>query len=132
MSPIPAITLEWVRKEKARHKQALADLEAAERLLAAAGADSVEPSPSARPESEFVVRHGGKRRALLVLIAESPDGLSTAEAIREATNRGIMDLSTASVSPKLSESRKTGLLELENGRWRITDKGRAYIAPKSD
>jgi len=135
MNTSPTVTLEWVRQEKAKHRQALADLDVVERVilshtgLASPSTTVSIPTPAG---AAFVEQHGGKRRALLAIIAASPDGLTTPETIKRAVELGVMDLSTANVSPKLSESRKQEYLELVDGhRWRITNKGRDFLASKT-
>jgi len=135
MRNVPTLTLDWIQAEKAKHRKALADLEAAERVLL--GAVVIE-SPVARAAGESAVvmpqaLPKGKRKALLAIIAASPNGLTTPETIREAIKLGLVDISTANVSPKLSGSRKQGYLDLlPGGRWRITDIGREFLASEKN
>lgn len=135
MRNVPTLTLDWIQAEKAKHRKALADLEAAERvLLGAAATESVatRTAPASTLDRSSALPKG-KRKALLAIIAASPNGLSTPETIREAVRLGLADLSTANVSPKLSESRKQGYLELlQGGRWRITDTGREFLASEKN
>ena len=128
MNTTPAITLDWVREQKAKHKAALADLEATERVLleAAAQGRQTPKLPAQKPKPEG---YGAKKRTLLRVIAESGNGLTTQAAITEGTTAGLEGLRAENVAPKLSNYRKKGLLKLEHGVWKITDKGHEYLVP---
>ena len=125
MSNEPTITLDWVRREKTKHKAALADLEATERVLLAAPAGMPATKPPLKLEG-----HGAKKRTLLTVIADST-GLNTADVIKAGAAAGLKDLKTDNVSPPLSAAKSDGLLSLEDSLWRITAKGREYLAAKS-
>lgn len=126
MSNEPVITLDWVRREKAKHKAALSDLEATERVLLAAAAGATPPKPTVKLDG-----FGAKKRTLLTVIADST-GLATVDVIKAGGVAGLKDLKTENVSPQLSAAKSDGLLSLDDGLWRITQKGREYLtAPKS-
>ncbi len=129
MSEPITITLEWVRAEKAKHKTAIADLEATERVLLGAQQElaAVESKPEPRPEG-----YGAKKHTLLFLIANSKNGLTTQGVIAAGTNAGLENLRTENVSPQLSNYKnRDGLLDLKDGRWQITLAGMNFLAEKN-
>lgn len=146
-----AITLDWVREQKALHKAgireheaALADLEATERVLMKAAVSAAErrdanapdilptPLPLLANGSAGAVEKPGIKRTLLQVIANSPTGLTTQAAIAAAAKHGLEGLWTGNVSPKLSDAGKKRLLRLDHGTWLITEKGREYLAPEKE
>lgn len=128
MSQTPTLTLEWVLQEKAKHKKALADLDAAERLLHQAAESQPRTPPPPPPNKGDDKGYGTKKRTLLRVIGESPTGLTTRGAITAGAGAGLKGLKADNTSPQLSACKKAGLLDLENGLWKITAKGREYVA----
>jgi len=132
------ITLNWVREQKAFHKNqirehetALADLDATERVLLRAALQATNKAVhetvngTVGDADKQIV---GIKRGLIRAIADSPTGLTTQAVIAAGHNLGWTHLNTRNVSPKLSESGKKGILRLDHGSWFITEKGREYLA----
>jgi hypothetical protein len=67
-----------------------------------------------------------KRRILLGILANAPNGLPTREIIAEAGKNGY-PLQTSNVSPKLSFYKEKGWLTLNGGVWSITPAGRSQL-----
>ena len=133
MSTMRPNTLEWIRQQQAFHRAALADLEATERILIVAAETSV-PSVHSQPKDGVKAprSYGAKKRAILMAIDASPQGLTTQGVIAACTSSGLEGLKTENTSPKLSAYKGEGLLELDNGLWRITPKGREFVALRKD
>jgi hypothetical protein len=127
MSNAPILTLEWVLQEKAKHKKALADLDAAERLLHQQAEGQPKPPTPAGKGNGDDKNYGTKKRALLLAIGNSPTGLTTQGVITAGTAAGLKGLKAENTSPQLSAYKKAELLALENGLWKITQKGREYV-----
>jgi hypothetical protein len=129
MSTAPIITLEWVRQEKTKHKAALADLDAVERVLIAQ-AKNAPPEPLVKATPRVVLEgYGAKKRVLLGVIADAkPNGLTTQGVIAAATKVGLENLKTENVSPQLSAYKTDLLLDLRDGLWHITIQGLKFLA----
>jgi hypothetical protein len=79
---------------------------------------------------DMIRYHGfpSKKFMLLKIVGDAASGIPTREVIAKGHGLGATDWETGNVSPQLSEYRKAGFLELENGvLWKISDKGRAYL-----
>lgn len=131
MNTTPTITLEWVRKEKARHNAALADLEAAERLLLSAQAEATMPQGTISTPRPMPTGYGAKKRVLLQIVADAPNGIATQGVVAKATAAGLQNLKPGNVSPQLSGYKKQRLLDLRHGLWVITNAGRDFLASKT-
>ena len=127
MTESASISLAWVREQKAKHRAAIADLDATERvLMARAAEEALRPAapPSVPPQKGY----GTKKLALLGVIADSkPNGLTTQGVIAAGKKLGLENLKTENVSPKLSDYKSSGLLELRDGLWHITAAGSAFL-----
>jgi hypothetical protein len=136
----PEITLDWVEQEEKRLRAALDDLAATKRVilmraaqLRDAATDNPRPLPP-RPWNNGGAAGAGltNKQVFLRVIADESAGRTTQEVILAATLAGLENRNTGNVSPHLSSYRAEGLLDLNNGVWTITDKGREYLAPKKD
>ncbi|MFY9759477.1 MAG: hypothetical protein WAK32_03630 [Xanthobacteraceae bacterium] len=124
------ITLDWVRAEKAKHKAAIADLEATERVLLLRQNETALSMPV--HEHKLADGYGAKKHTLLSIIANAKQGLTTQELIVSATNAGLAGLKVENTSPQLSTYKsRDGLLDLRNGRWQITLAGMNFLADKN-
>jgi protein-disulfide isomerase-like protein with CxxC motif len=130
MSTTPTITLEWVREQKAVHRQALADLEATERVLLSKAAETKDSVPMVAAIQAAVSGYGAKKRAFLTAIAATTHGLTTQGVITACESGGMTGLKPENTSPQLSSYKGDGLLDLKEGLWRITAKGRDFLAAK--
>jgi hypothetical protein len=132
MTTAPTITLEWIRQEKAKHKAALADLDAVERVLIAQAKEAPE-TPAKVPLKAVLEGYGAKKRILLGVIADAkPNGLTTQGVISAATKVGLENLKTENVSPQLSAYKSGQLLELRDGLWHITIQGLKFLSDEED
>lgn len=139
-------TIDWVRQQLKVHRSKIADLEAMERVML----DAVSPQqtiantpwpaplnqmvgPSVAPKSlleTIAGQYGHKKISILSALAGFEEGLSTSEIVDHLTKRGIEGMTVANTSPQLSGFGKNNLVSQNNGKWRITNAGRNYLAQK--
>jgi hypothetical protein len=128
------VTLEWIEEQEAFHKaklDGLAKLKEAYLGVFAAASAVARPIPPASswgtPVPAPVPSVGTKKATILRAIAGSPNGLVTQEIVSACINAGFSDTNQSNTSPQLSLYKSRGEIELEDGRWKITGKGRFYI-----
>ncbi len=136
----------WARAEIAKHKAAIADLETYIRVEETKDSSphhaqsvlSMLP-PLTRLESGktrsllpmIEAQRGAKKLTILSLVeAAAPNGLRTSEIVQASVKRGLVNTTMANTSPQLSQYGSDGLVVLDDGFWKITNKGREYLAQK--
>jgi hypothetical protein len=137
------MTLEWVEAQEQHHlnlmtfhqgkaasfaviKQAILDVSAPE--------PSVGHETQTKPPPKPIINalNGTKKATILRAISGPPNGLVTQEIVSACINAGFTDTNQSNTSPQLSLYKAKGDIKLVDGRWQITDKGRAYLnAPKN-
>lgn len=136
MSTTPTLNLELVLEQKAKHRAALSDLDAAERILREAAKTLAQMPALAAPTSHIgngaaivtAPKQRSKKCTMLHAISESPNGLATQGVIAAGAAAGLENLQTKNVSPHLSSYKAKKLLDKHDGLWRINPKGREYLA----
>jgi hypothetical protein len=114
-----------IQREREALKQRLADLDAAERILAAPYGVAPPKADAASLIGSIVAEMGSIKSAIL-REASASEG-TTASETAAAISKWKPNYPATNVSPKFSLYGSHGLLRSENGRWFITDKGRKEL-----
>lgn len=132
LPPPPPITLEWIEEQEAFHKGKLASLAALKTayLNVAASPEAQLHTPQPKPVINAV--SGTKKAAILRAIAGPANGLATQEIVSACINAGFSDTNQSNTSPQLSLYKSKGDIRLADGRWIITEQGRAYLAAQKN
>jgi hypothetical protein len=115
-----------IQREREALNKRLADLDVAERVLDSLTPVHIEPIPAGDlMQAMPSIKH------LIIFAANMPQGADVSE-ITEVIRAWKPGYLTTNVSPKLSLYRAAGYLDLKNGRWFATEKGRKDLEKSKD
>jgi hypothetical protein len=117
------LSLSDIQERRKALQRQLADLDAAERVLLSFADPPIATGLSEPRAVKDGVKTSIKQMILRVLHEAGSAGLNSHGVLARIQNRGLPDYPLANVSPKLSAFRVHGLVDLEGGFWKLTEKG---------
>lgn len=122
-------TLQWADEQIAKHRAAIADLEAFKRVISA-DTDSPKEQGVRKPNPFHIYdpqARGAKKYGILKALAATTHGMNTRGIVAALQSGGMVGTTQENTSPQLSLYRGDGLIVLDHGVWKITPKGTEYL-----